>query len=138
MAYTTTPLHGKVARAEKNDVAVDFTDGWEIDATLDMADASYQGQNWKYALPGMSGATGRITGHWVAGNTEQKALFDNIVTAAPGTKLTDVKFLVQGTTEGFSGNIYVTGFALRAPMGDTIKFTIPFQLDGAPTYSDAQ
>jgi len=138
MAYSSTPLHGKVARVEKNDVAVNFTDGWEWDASLDMADASYQGQHWKKALPGLAGATGRMTGHWVAGNTEQKALFDNIVTATPGTKLTDVKFLVTGTAEGFSGDIYITGFALRAPLGDTIKFTIPFQLDGEPTYSDAQ
>ena len=81
MAYNTTPFHGKVARIEKNDVATNFTISYSLNATLDMADISSQGDSWKTALPGLAGATGSMEMHLVAGNTEQKAFIDNIITA---------------------------------------------------------
>ena len=137
MAYNTTPFHGKQARVEKNDVAVAFTDGWSLNVTLDMADITSQGDNWKKGLPGTAGATGSFSGHFVAGNTEQKAFFDNIVTASPGTLLTDVKFLLDTSTSAFTGNLYLTGFAIPTAVGDKTSFTINFQIDDALTLTDA-
>jgi len=133
MAYNTVPFHGKVCRIEKNDVAMEFSEGWSISATLDMAEASRQGQSWKEALPGLAGWNGSFTGQFVAGNTQQKAFFDNIVAASPGTKLTDVKFLLDGATNAFTGNIFITGFSINGALAEVVKFTCNFQGDGALT-----
>lgn len=137
MAYNATPFHGKLCRVEKNNVSMDYNNGWSIDSSLDMADISRAGQNWKESIPGQASWTGSFSGQFVAGNTEQKAFFDNLVTASPGTKLTDVKFLLDGATNAFTGNIYITGFSINPGVGDVVKFTINFQGDGALALTDA-
>lgn len=137
MAFNTVPFHGKVARVEKNDVNVEFTDGWKIDVTLDMSDVSRQGQNWKESLPGQAGWTGSFSGHFVAGNTEQKAFFDNIVAATPGTKLTDVKFLLDSSTNAFTGDIFIIGLSPDLSLGGKASFSINFQGDGTLTLTDS-
>jgi len=138
MAYTSTPTHGKTARAEKNDTAIDYVGEWSLNFNLDMADHSRQGQSWKEGTPGQAGGTGSLRGSCVLGNTEQKALHDNLVTATPGTKLTDMKFLVDGSTEGWSGNLYVTSMVVSAGVGDVVTIAFDFQLDGAWSVSDSQ
>jgi predicted secreted protein len=137
MAYNTTPYHGKASRVEKNDVAMSFTDGWQISASVDMADISSQGDSWKTGIPGLGSWNGSFSGHFVAGNTEQKAIFDNIVTATPGTKLTDMKFLLDGATNAFTGNIYVTSISVNPALGGKTGFTVNFQGDGALTLTDS-
>ena len=138
MAYNTTPFHGKVCRVEKNDVAMDYSKGWNLSVNLDMADASRAGQHWKEALPGQAGWNGSFEAMAVMGNTEQKAFFDNLVAATPGTKLTDVKFLLDGSTNAFTGNIFITGVSINATMGGVVSATINFQGDGALTLTDAE
>lgn len=131
MAFNTTPFHGKVARIEKGEVPVDWSISFSLDVSLDMADISRQGQHWKEQLPGMAGASGTMEYQLVLGNTEQKELVDNIVTATPGSKLTDVQFNLDLSTNAFTGNIYITGFSVSATIGDVVKGTFPFVLDGA-------
>jgi predicted secreted protein len=137
MAYDTVPFHGKICQVEKNNVAMAYQKGWSISVTLDMADATRAGQAWKEGLPGQSGWSGSFEAYFVAGNTEQKAFFDNLVTAAPGTKLTDVKFLLDGTTNAYTGNIFITGISIAAQMGGVVTASINFQGDGALTLTDA-
>lgn len=137
MAYNTTPFHGRLARIEKNDVAADYSVDWSINASIDLGDASRQGQAWKESVVGQGGWSGSMTFHFVAGNTEQKALLDNLVTASPGTKLTDIKFLLDGSTNAFTGNIFLTTFATSAAVGDTVNCSFDFTGDGALTLTDA-
>lgn len=138
MAYTSTPTHGKVARMEKNNVAIDYIGEWQAQFNLDMADASRQGQQWKEGIPGQGGWSGSFSGSCVLGNTEQKALHDNLVTATPGTKLTDMKLLINGSSEGWNGNMYITNINVSAGVGGLVTLNFSFQGDGAPTLSDAQ
>lgn len=137
MAYNSVPFHGKVCRVEKNNVAMEYSKGWSLSVTLDMADASRVGQDWKEALPGQASWNGSFEAYFVAGNTEQKAFFDNLVAAAPGTKLTDVKFLLDVSTNGYTGNIFITGISVAAQMGGVVTATINFQGDGALTLTSA-
>lgn len=137
MAYRATPFHGMNLKVEKNNVVMEYSLGWSMNISLDMADASRVGQYWKEALPGQAGWSGSFECYFVAGNTEQKAFFDNLVSATPGTKLTDVKFLLDATTNAFTGNIYITGFSLPAGMGGVVRCTLNFQGDGAVTLTDA-
>lgn len=137
MAYNTTPFHGKLCRVEKNNVAMAYSRGWQITVPLDMADISAQGDSWKTGLPGLAGWSGSFEAYFVPGNTEQKAFFDNLVTATPGTKLTDVKFLLDGSTNAFTGDIFITGLSIPANIGGTVTVTINFQGDGPLTLTNA-
>lgn len=137
MAYNTTPFHGKACRVEKNGTAMDYSKGWSISSSLEMADASRVGQYWKEGLPGLASWNGSFEVYAALGNTEQKAFFDNLVTAAPGTKLTDVKFLLDAGTNAITGNIFITGISVAAQMGGVVSATINFQGDGAMTLTDA-
>lgn len=138
MAYTSTPTHGKVSRVEKNDVAVDFTEGWELNFGVGFADKSSQGDDWETALPGQGKWGGKFSGWLALGNTEQKAIHDVLVTATPGTKLTDMKFLIDGSTEGWNGDIFIETANVVASKGDNVKLDVSFRGDGAPAVSDAQ
>ena len=131
MAGNTTPIHGKVCRVEKNTVVMEWTEGWSITVTLDVADISRQGQDWKENLPGQAGWSGSFSGSFVAGNTEQKAILDNIVTATPGTKLADMEFNLEDTGDYLSGNLYITGVTIDGRVGDKTLFTVNFIGDGA-------
>lgn len=135
MAYNTTPFHGKVCRVEKNTVVMDFSRGWSLTVALDMTDSSRQGQNWKEGLPGQAGWSGSFEAYFVPGNTEQKAFVDNLITAAPGTKLTDVQFNLDLTTSALIGNIYITGFSINASISGTVSYTMNFVGDGALSIS---
>ena len=137
MAYNTTPFHGKLHRVEKNDVATDYEIEVTLNVALDMANASRSGQDWKEGTPGMASWSGQMSMFFVAGNTEQKAFMDNIIAAPPGTKLTDVKLLLDGSTNAFTGDIYITGFSITQNLGDDVKCTFPFQGNGALSLTDA-
>jgi len=65
----------------------------------------------------------------VLGNTQQKAVVDNIINAAPGTKLTDVQFNLDSTSNFFSGDLYIKSFDPSAPVGDKLGFTVNFEGD---------
>lgn len=137
MAYNVIPFHGKVCRVEKATVIMEYSKGWSLSVSLEMADSSRSGQNWKEALPGLASWNGSFEIYFVAGNTEQKAFFDNLVTAAPGTKLTDVQFNLESTTSAFTGNIYITSISINASMGGVVSATVNFQGNGALTISEA-
>jgi len=138
MTYTSTPTHGKVARLEKGDTAVDYIGEWNLEFNLDMATQERQGQHWKNHSPGQAGWGGSARGHAVLGNTQQKALHDNLVTATPGTKLTDMKFLIDGSAEGWSGDLYVTSIKIGAGVTGIVSIDMTFMGDGEPTLSDQQ
>ena len=136
MAYNTTPFHGKKVRVEKSGTSMDYSLGWSLDVVLDMSDASRVGQDWKESLPAQAGWSGSCEVYFVAGNTQQKAYFDNLVTTAPGTKLTATKFLLDGSTNAFTGNIFITGFSQPATMGDIVHSTFTFTGSAALTITD--
>lgn len=137
MAYNTVPFHGKVCVVEKNNVAMSYSLGWSLSVSLDMADQTAVADAWKSALPGAAGWNGSFEVYFVAGNTEQKAFFDNLIAATPGTKLTDVKFLLDGSTNALTGNIYIIGFSISTQITSVVKATMNFQGDGALTLTNA-
>jgi predicted secreted protein len=137
MAYNTTPFHGKACRVEKNNVAMSYGDGWDINSNLDLAEITASGDSWKTHVAGFAGWSGSFGGSFVAGNTEQKAFFDNLIAATPGTKLTDVKFLLDGATNALNGNIFVTAIRVTGRIGDKTTFSVDFTGDGALSLTDA-
>ena len=137
MAYNTVPFHGKLCRVEKNNVVMSYSKSWSLDVNLDMADTTSQPDAWKSAVAGTAGWSGSFDMYFVTGNTEQKAFFDNMVAAGPGTKLTDVQFNLESTTSAFIGNIYVSSITINPTMVDVVSATVTFQGDDALTVSNA-
>jgi hypothetical protein len=137
MGYNTAPFHGKVVKIRKNTTDISYSCDWSINAKVDMADISSLGDAWKTALPGLASWDGSMKFHFVAGNTEQKALMDNIITAAPGTKLTDIKFVLDAQANQFTGNIYLTSIAIKGDLGAIVDVDFNFQGDGALTLTSS-
>jgi len=130
MAGNTVPIHGKVARTDKNGTLVDFTEGWDISLELDLDDISRQGQHWKEHLAGQAGWSGSITGQLVTANTEQAALIANIVTPVPGVLLTDMKFMLEDSADYLAGDLFITGLGVPAAVGGKVAVTWPFTGNG--------
>lgn len=134
MAY---PIHGKVARVEKNSVLVGDSQGWEISTALDLDEITAQGDDWKTHVSGMAGWSGSMTFSCDPSNTEQKAFLDNIIAATPGTKLTDVEFNLEDTDDYFSGDLFIIGLNVNTGVGGKVLMKIDFVGDGALTLTIA-
>lgn len=137
MAYNIVPFHGKKARVEKGNVKIDFSTDWSIQAQVDMADGTRQGQDWKESLAGCASWSGSMNYQLVLGNTQQKALVDNIITAVPGTKLTDMKFLLDSDTNALTGDIFLTSLNITSSVGDIVKGSFNFQGNGPLSVTNA-
>lgn len=137
MSYSNIPFHGKVCLVEWEGTAIAYQKGWNISVSLDMADASRSGQNWKEALPGQAGWNGSFEMYAVPGNAQQILVFNNLIIAAPGTKITASKFLQDVDTNAFTGSFFITGISINATMGGVVSATVNFQGDGALAQTDA-
>jgi len=131
MAGNTTPIHGKVARTAYgtagSGTAIDYTDGWTLNVSAELAEALRQGQSWKEHVAGYGSWDGSFKGHLVLGNTQQKAILDNIITATPGTKLTTstaIEFLCEDSGDYFTGDCFVTSVSVDANVGGVVSFTV--------------
>ena len=137
MAYSAIPFHGKVCLVEWEATVIAYQKGWNISVNLDMADASRSGQNWKEALPGQAGWSGSFEMYVVPGNAQQILVYNNLIIAAPGVKITGSKFLQDIDTNAFTGSFFVTGISINATMGGVASATVNFQGDGALAQTDA-
>lgn len=137
MAYSAVPFHGKVCLVEWEGTTIAYQKGWQISVTLDMADASRAGQNWKEGLPGQAGWSGSFEMYVVPGNAQQILVYNNLIIAAPGTKIAASKFLQDVATNAFTGSFFITGISVNATMGGVSSATVNFQGDGALAQTDA-
>lgn len=137
MAYASAPFHGKLCRVRKNSVNVAYTTEWSINAQVDMSDQSAQGDTWKTGLAGLASWSGSMKMYFVPGNTEQKALLDELSGAGPGTKLTDVVFVQDAQANQFTGNIFLTSMAIPGSMGGVVTLSFNFQGDGQLSITNA-
>ena len=135
MAFNSVPFHGKTARIYKNNVAVDFECGWNLNVNVDTTETNRKGQDWKEVISGQAGWDGSANFHFVAGNTEQKALMDNIINATPGALLTDIDFGLDASANRFvpSTGLILTSMPVQAPIGDKVSVSFNFKGTGVLT-----
>jgi len=131
------PIHGKVTRVAKNAVPIADEIEFSLEFTTDLAETSAKGDDWKKWLAGQSEWGGAMSYNLNPQNTEQKALIDAVVTATPGTVLTDVVFQLEDAGDYFSGDIIVTSFSVPAPVGDKVQGSFNFKGNGAPNLTIA-
>lgn len=109
-----------------------YLKGWNLNATVDLADASRLGQQWKEFEPGQAGATGSIEKMLIVNHT----LFDAFEDCAGGTQN---YFLLQLFTydpdqdqTGSHINMWVVfnSLGITAPNTDLVKNNIGFTVHG--------
>ena len=127
--------NGMVPRAALQKVA--YLIDWNLSVTLDMADASRMGQNWKEALPGQAGATGGANAYFVGTETMFFNLQNHMATAGP--KFFFMELYNYDPDQDQTGDHYLawatfTGFGVGADIGSVVKESLNFQVIGEPSF----
>ena len=117
---------------------VGYLVGWSLDISLDMADMSRMGQNWKESLPGLAGGNGRAEAFFVGRDSFWDAFED-------GANNTQKYFLLQlfnydpdqdQTGDHFNVWTTLTGINPSAPIGEIVKEPVTFQIYGALAFAE--
>lgn len=127
-------MHGKDAAIKKNAVAIAYAQEWSIDSALAAEDVTDFGDDWKAFAGGLAEWSGSITCFFDPSNTEQKAIHDALITAAPTGALTDITFYLNAANY-YSGNVIITGVAISVSVSGVIGVTFSFQGNGALAYN---
>jgi len=111
---------------------------WSLNLNLDMADISSQGDVWKTALPVMGGGSGSAGAYFVATQTMLKNLQATL--SAGGAKF----FLLQlfnydpdqdQTGDHFNVWATITGWNAASGVGEVVKQTVNFQVEGEISFT---
>jgi len=127
--------NGMVPRAALQKVA--YLIDWNLSVSLDMADASRMGQNWKEALPGQAGATGGANAYFVGTETMFFNLQNHLATSGP--KYFFMELYNYDPDQDQTGDHYLawatfTGFNMAADIGSVVKESLNFQVIGEPSF----
>ena len=134
-ATTVTGNNGYILKSGLEKVA--YLIDWSLDFTLDVADASRLGQNWKEILPGQASANGAANGYLVLVDSFWKAIEDNIDT-------TQDYFLLQlfswdpdkdQSGDHFSAWVTFTSFGTGGNINEVVKEAVAFQVYGIPSFT---
>jgi len=110
---------------------------WNYSLSLDMADASRMGLEWKQALPGMAGGSGSANAYFIADST----LFNCLQAAV---NVSQNYFLLQlfnyDPDQDQTGDCTVawvtfTSFNLGATISEVVKEQVNFQIHGAVSFT---
>lgn len=135
-AVTVTGNNGYIPAIALQKVA--YLIDWNLSLSLDMADCSRMGQQWKEALPGQAGGTGSANGYFIATQTLLNCLQESI---AAGDKY----FLLQlfnydpdqdQTGDHINAWVSFTSFNVGASISEVVKEQVNFQLQGAISFTE--
>jgi hypothetical protein len=111
---------------------VGYLTDWSFTASLDMADSSYCGQKWKNSLPGQGGATGNAAAFFIGsdsfldGITTKELFFVQLFTYDPDQ---------DQTGDHFNAWVWFNGTSVNAAVGDVVKETLDFTVNGIPSFT---
>lgn len=110
---------------------------WSMNVTLDMADCSRMGQQWKEALPGQAGGSGSANAYFIA----TESLWLNLKEAIEsGEKYFLLQLFNYDPDQDQTGDHYnvwatFTSFALSADIGSVVKEQVNFQINGEISFT---
>lgn len=109
---------------------------WKLDFTLDMADASRMGQEWKEFIPGQADTKGSANGFFIGADS----FFDALEEGVSGSQ---AYFLLElfnyDPDQDQTGDHYLVwaifeGISVNAPLGELVKESISIQGVGIPSF----
>jgi len=112
--------------------------GWSLDLSVDLADVSCCGQNWKTAVPGLSGGSGGAEAFLIG----SKSFLNELIDAADGTGL--YLFLrlfnydpdADATGDHFDLWATINGLSVAATIGDVVKEPVQFTVHGGVAFTE--
>ena len=110
---------------------------WTYDLTLDMADMSRMGQQWKDSLPGQAGGSGSMGGYFIGTETLYSCLSESI---GAGDKYFLVEFFNVDTDQDQTGDhtiAWVTfdGFSPQVDIGSVVQEQVSFVIQGQISFT---
>lgn len=111
-----------------------YIDGADISNKVEMAETTTMGSEVKTYVSGQSDGTLSISGKYDStASTGPDAILDGLV----GSEVTSTfEYGPEGSATGkvkYTGECFLTGYNISAPVGDVVKFTADFQISGAIT-----
>ena len=107
---------------------------WSLDLSVDLADISRMGQQWKESIPGAAGGSGSANAYFIGTDT----LYEDFLDGVDGTQ---DYFLLQlfnydpdqdQTGDHWSCWVIFEGLSVSAPVNEVIKEAVAFQVQGLP------
>jgi len=111
---------------------------WNLSISLDMADASRMGQDWKEALPGQASGSGGSNGYFVATET----LLNNLQeTVASGEKYYFLELYNYDPDQDQTGDhilawVTFTGLSISPEIASVVQESLTFQTVGMISWMD--
>jgi predicted secreted protein len=127
--------NGAVKWKTKTLVSIDH---WDCSVSADMLDVtafSTAGVQWRSFVPGLSGWSGSLSGHYNISDTSgQKIMQASMLAATTGTI---ILYLSDTGGENLSGSVYMTNETATVDIADTEKVVFSFQGNGALAFATA-
>lgn len=131
---TVTGNNGYILESGLEKVA--YLIDWSMDFTLDMADASRMGQQWKEFLPGVASGSGNFNGYMILNETLHREFEDGIDTTQDYFLLQLFTYDPDQDQTGDHISVWVTmnSFGINCPINEVVKEAVSFQIFGIPSF----
>lgn len=109
---------------------------WGLDVSLDMADTSRQGQEFKEQIPGMAGASGSANQYFIGADSFFDAVEDNIDDTQKYhlLKLFSYDPDQDQTGDHFLAWVTFNSWGVNTTIGESVKETVSFTVHGAISF----
>jgi len=110
---------------------------WSIDLSVDMADTSSMGNQWKTSLPGQAGGSGSANAYFIASEMLYNCLAESI---AAGDKYFLVELFNYDPDQDQTGDhitawVTFNNFSLSTTIGDVVKESLSYQIEGLISFT---
>jgi len=131
----TTTYRGMDGSCSYGGTTVAATESWEIETSLNMLEATVQGDAWDEYTVGTGRWTGRTTLRLDLGDAGQLAIFNALITATPSTTPAAFKGIISGTTKYLTGNCFIESAGVPSQTGQIVKAPVTLRGTGAPSFT---
>lgn len=134
VSVTVTGNNGFVLEAGLEQIG--YLIGWQMNISVDMADASRCQQRWKQCLPGEATGNGSANAYFLG----EKSFLADLKNAADGSlKYVLLQLFTYDPENDQTGNHFlcwatITGIGVNSPLNEIVKEQVNFQITGIPSY----
>lgn len=122
-------LAGKDGGVDLGTSKIGYIDNFSLSIEAGTAETSQLGDQWKEFIGTAKGWSGSFSGTFDYGDTQQKSIIDNLISANASTSVT-LKFKVSAALT-LTGTAWVSNASVGASHGDKITISFNFQGSGA-------
>ncbi len=122
-------LAGKDGEVRLSSAKIGYIDNFSLSIEAGTAEVSQLGDQWKEFIGTAKGWSGSFSGTFDYGNTQQKSIIDNLISANASTSVT-LNFKVSASLS-LTGTAWISNASIGAAHGDKITISFNFQGSGA-------